>query len=66
MDLALRSVEDALLIAGVDGRITFANRRAAEVLDHSEQALRGRNVLEVLAQAEQSSLESARESLVRL
>jgi len=66
VDLALRSVEDALLIAGVDGRITFANRRAAEVLDCSEQALRGRNVLEVLARAEQSSLEPARESLVRL
>jgi two-component system phosphate regulon sensor histidine kinase PhoR len=66
VDLALRSVEDILLIAGVDGRITFANRRAAEVLDSSEQALRGRSLLEVLAEAEQSSLESARESLVRL
>jgi signal transduction histidine kinase/CHASE2 domain-containing sensor protein len=66
VDLALRSVEDILLIAGVDGRITFANRRAAEVLDSSEQALCGRNLLEVLAEAEQSSLESARESLVRL
>lgn len=66
VDMALQSVEDALLIAGVDGRITFANRRAGDVLAHSEQALRGRSVLEVLAQAEQSSPESAQESLVRL
>jgi signal transduction histidine kinase len=66
VDLALRSVEDVLLIAGVDGRITFANRRAAAILDSSEQALCGRNLLEVLAEAEQSPQESARESLVRL
>ena len=66
VDLALRSVEDILLIAGVDGRITFANRRAAAILDSSEQALCGRNLLEVLAEAEQSPQESARELLVRL
>ena len=66
MDLALRSVEDILLIAGVDGRITFANPRAVAVLDSSEQSLRGRDLLEVLAEAEQSSPESHRESLVRL
>lgn len=66
VDLALRSVEDILLIAGVDGRITFANPRAVTVLDSSEQALRGRDLLEVLAEAEQSSPESHRESLVRL
>ena len=66
VDLALRSVEDILLIAGVDGRITFANRRAVEVLDPSEQALRGRDLLEVLAEAEQRSADSTRESLVHL
>ena len=66
VDLAMRSVEDVLIIAGVDGRITFANRRAAAVLDSSEQALRGRDLLEVLAEAEQSLPEAGRESLVRL
>ena len=66
VDLALRSVEDILLIAGVDGRITFANPRAVAVLDSSEQSLRGRDLLDVLAEAEQSTPESHRESLVRL
>ena len=62
----MRSVEDVLIIAGVDGRITFANRRAAAVLDSSEHALRGRDLLELLAEAEQSSPEAGREILVRL
>jgi signal transduction histidine kinase/CHASE2 domain-containing sensor protein len=66
VDLALRSVEDILIIAGVDGRITFANRRAAAVLDSSEQALRGRDLLGLLAEAEQSSPEAGRDVLVRL
>ena len=30
-DSALRSVEDGLIIAGADGRITFVNRRAAGI-----------------------------------
>ena len=66
VDLAMRSVEDVLIIAGVDGRITFANRRAAAVLDTSEHALRGRDLLELLAEAEQSSPEAGRDVLVRL
>jgi PAS domain-containing protein len=66
VDLAMRSVEDILIIAGVDGRITFANRRAAAVLDSSEQALRGRDLLGLLAEAEQSSPEAGRDVLVRL
>ena len=33
-DSALRSVEDGLIIAGADGRITFVNRRAAERARH--------------------------------
>ena len=56
VDLALRSVEDGIIIAGLDGSITFANQRAAAVLDSSEQALRGRNLLEVLAGSEQTPL----------
>ena len=66
VDLAMRSVEDVLIIAGVDGRITFANRRAAAVLDASEHALLGRDLLELLAEAEQSSPEAGRDVLVRL
>jgi signal transduction histidine kinase/CHASE2 domain-containing sensor protein len=66
VDLAMRSVEDILIIAGVDGRITFANRRAAAVLDSSEQALRGRDLLGLLADAEQSAPEAGRDVLVRL
>jgi len=66
VDLAMRSVEDVLIVAGVDGRITFANRRAAEVLDSSEHALRGRDLLELLAQAEQTSPDAGRDELVRL
>ncbi len=65
VDLAMRSVEDILIIAGVDGRITFANRAAA-VLGHSEQALRGRDLLGVLAEAEQAPPEASRDVLVRL
>jgi len=66
VDLAMRSVEDALIIAGVDGRVTFANRRATAVLDSSEQTLRGRDLLELLAEAEQSSPKAGRDVLVRL
>jgi len=66
VDLAMRSVEDVLIIAGVDGRITFANRRAAAVLNSSERALRGRDLLELLAEAEQSSPKTSRDVLVRL
>ena len=66
VDLAMRSVEDILMIAGVDGRITFANRRAAAVLDATEQALRGRDLLGVLAEAEQTAPEVNADLLVRL
>ena len=66
VDLAMRSVEDGLIIAGVDGRITFANRSAAAVLNSSEQALRGRDLFEVLAGGEQSLPDARRDLLVRL
>ncbi len=51
-DSALRSVEDGLLIAAADGRITFVNRRAAAVLASNADALIGRNLFERLAEAE--------------
>jgi PAS domain S-box-containing protein len=66
VELAMRSVEDALIIAEVDGRITFANRRAAAILGSSEQALHGRDLPGPLAEAEQSSPEAGRDVLVRL
>jgi len=66
VELAMRSVEDVLIIAGVDGRITFANRRAAAVLDAAGHALLGRDLLELLAGAEHSSPEGGRDLLVRL
>jgi signal transduction histidine kinase/CHASE2 domain-containing sensor protein len=66
VDLAMRSVEDVLIIAGVDGRITFANRRAAAILDTSGDALRGRDLLELLAEAEHTSPKGGRDVLARL
>jgi PAS domain S-box-containing protein len=52
MDLALRSVEDGLIIAGPDGRITYANRRAAAILGSSDRTLIGRELFKRLAEAE--------------
>jgi PAS domain S-box-containing protein len=55
VELALGSVEDGLVIAGPDGRIAYANRRAAEILDSTSKALEGRNFFERLAECEQST-----------
>jgi signal transduction histidine kinase/CHASE2 domain-containing sensor protein len=52
VDLALRSVDDGLIIAGADGRISFANPRAAGILGATAGALNGRDLLERLAEAE--------------
>ena len=45
VDFAMRSVEDGLIIASPEGRITFANRSAAAILGSSPPALVGQNVL---------------------
>ncbi|MBZ5619794.1 MAG: CHASE2 domain-containing protein [Acidobacteriia bacterium] len=45
VDFALRSVEDGLLIASPEGRITFANRSAAAIVDSTPSALVGQNLL---------------------
>ena len=55
VDLALRSVEDGLIIASSDGRITFANPRAAAILGSPAHALAGRDLLDRLAEAERGS-----------
>jgi signal transduction histidine kinase/CHASE2 domain-containing sensor protein len=65
-ELAMRSIEDALIIAGVDGRITFSNRRAAAIFDTSEPALRGRDLLELLGESGQGSADAGRDLLARL
>ncbi len=44
VDRALRSIEDGLIVAGVDGSISFANPRAAQIFGLSEQALMGSNL----------------------
>lgn len=48
VDFAMRSVEDGLMIATPEGRITFANRSAAAILDSTPPALVGQNLLQRL------------------
>ncbi|HMV87134.1 MAG TPA: CHASE2 domain-containing protein [Blastocatellia bacterium] len=49
---ALRSVEDGLIVADVQGRILFANARAVEILRAGERELAGRNLFERISEAE--------------
>ncbi|MGO9256565.1 MAG: CHASE2 domain-containing protein [Bryobacteraceae bacterium] len=51
VDFALRSVEDGLLIAAPDGRITFANRAAAGILGTAPGNLTGQNLIRRLLDA---------------
>lgn len=52
VDRSLRALDEGLLIAAPDGRITFANPRAAEILNLSEQRLIGSNLFTRLGEAE--------------
>jgi len=52
VDRALRSVEDGLLVAGVDGRIAFANRRAEAIFGVPECALIGGDLIERISEGE--------------
>jgi signal transduction histidine kinase/CHASE2 domain-containing sensor protein len=45
VDCAMRSVEDGLLVANVQGRVIFANRRAVEILITPEKLLLGSDLL---------------------
>jgi len=56
VDFALRSVEDGLLIAAPDGRITFANRAAAAVLGTAPASLTGQNLVQRLLDAPDPAL----------
>src|SRR5205814_5512616 len=51
VNFALRSVEDGLLIAAADGRITFANRAAGEILGVPARGLVGQDLAQRLAGA---------------
>ncbi|MEA2173059.1 MAG: hypothetical protein QOD00_651 [Blastocatellia bacterium] len=74
IDRALRSIEDGLIVADIDGRILFANPRAAEIFGVTERALIESNLFERInededgaSQHDQSLLRRAeRETLVRL
>ncbi len=54
VDRALRSLDEGLLIADADGRITFANKRAASIFGWSEQKLIGSNLFSRISEAEQT------------
>jgi PAS domain S-box-containing protein len=49
MDFALRSVEDGLIMATTDGRITFANRSAGAILGSTGRGLVGQTLAQRLA-----------------
>src|SRR5260370_660603 len=73
VDRALRAVEDGLVVADINGRIAFANRRAAEILRIPERALVGSDLFQLLAETEhQGAAENlevwrmARETLLHL
>jgi PAS domain S-box-containing protein len=66
IDLALRSVEDGLLIASADGAIRFANRSAAAILQSTPQALTGRNLFDRLSEWTTGDVRGSAETLARL
>ncbi|HEY6400793.1 MAG TPA: CHASE2 domain-containing protein, partial [Blastocatellia bacterium] len=53
VERALRSIEDGLLIATADGRVTFANPRAAAILGAPERNIIGGDIFERLSESEQ-------------
>jgi len=64
VDRALRSVEDGLVVAGIDGNILFANPQAAQVFGVPEQELRGSNLFARLDKSVKGF--NKREALTRL
>jgi len=73
IDRALRSIEDGLIVADVDGRISFANPRAAEIFGVTENALIGTDLFQRVAEDEGDAhhedslmMPATRETLVRL
>ncbi|HEV7860474.1 MAG TPA: CHASE2 domain-containing protein [Pyrinomonadaceae bacterium] len=74
IDRALRSIEDGLLAADIDGRILFANPRAAEIFGVTEHALIESNLFQRINEDEDGASQNnqswfrraERETLVRL
>jgi PAS domain S-box-containing protein len=74
VDRALRSVEDGIIVASVEGRIAFVNPRAADILGAPEHALIGSDLFERIGENERGSSafdelrlnRAKRETLVRL
>jgi signal transduction histidine kinase/CHASE2 domain-containing sensor protein len=71
VERALRSIEDGLIIATTDGRVTFANPRAAAILGEPERSLIGGDLFERLSESEQTPngtdpAPTPRETLFRL
>jgi PAS domain S-box-containing protein len=62
VDQAMRSVEDGLMVGGLDGRIVFVNRRAIEILGSPEPTLLGKDLLVRLGEKP----ETTKETLARL
>jgi signal transduction histidine kinase len=56
VDLAMRSVDDGLIIATPEGYIAFANPRAAAILSTAEHSLLGQNLFRRLALAQEDML----------
>ncbi len=56
IDSALRSIDDGLLIADIDGSITFANEKALTILDLPKRKLLGTNLFEQLKNAAEASV----------
>jgi len=56
VDLALRTVDDGLIITTPEGYIAFANPRAAAILSTSEHSLVGQNLFRRLALAQEDML----------
>jgi signal transduction histidine kinase/CHASE2 domain-containing sensor protein len=71
VDRALRSVEDGLIVAGVDGRIVFVNPRAAVIFNATERALMAGDLFDKLREIEIGAAadkagHARKETLVRL
>ncbi len=63
---ALHSMEDGLLVCGVDGFIAFANPRAAQIFGLSATALQGQELFDLTGLAQPASANELRDVLTRL
>ncbi len=62
VDRAIRSVEDGLVVGGLDGRIVVVNRRATDILGLPEAVLLGSDMLEKLGERD----DGAKDTLIKL